>query len=223
MLKNNWIIFDNIDKLSECLANEILVIAKRSIKLSKKFSIVLAGGTSVVNLYKILRRSQADWNQWHVYIGDERCLPIKNKDRNDYLINKIWLNDGLIPKQNINFIHAELGMNKGATHYNKILKNIGDFDVVLLSIGDDGHTASLFPDHLYDKDKDVVVEGNSPKYPKNRISLSYSRLNRSKNVFKVVSGISKRSAIDLWLNNVTLPINKVTGQLEKVYISKEVL
>ncbi len=120
-------------------------------------------------------------------------------------------------------MHAELGADSGALHYDKLLKNIGDFDIVLLSIGEDGHTASLFPDHLYDENKSVVVECNSPKYPKDRISMSYSRLNRARSVFKIICGSSKSNAVNLWLQGESLPINKINGYLERVYCCKNIL
>ncbi len=223
MLKNNWFIFENIDQLSEQLANDILDVARASIKLSGSFKIVLTGGNSILNTYKILGNSESDWDKWHVYLGDERYLPVGDKDRNDRLINEIWLKDGLIPKNNINFIHAELGANEGALHYEKILDNVGSFDVVLLSMGGDGHVASLFPGRLHNKGKNVVVECNSPKYPKERISMSYSRLSQSRNIFKIISGSSKRQAVDLWLKGRALPIDKIHGQSERIFISKNAI
>jgi 6-phosphogluconolactonase len=80
-----------------------------------------------------------------------------------------------------------------------VLNSVGDFDLTLLSMGEDRHTASLFPGHLYNENKNVVTEYNSPKYPKERISMSYLRLNKSKDVFKILSGSSKQEALDLWL------------------------
>jgi 6-phosphogluconolactonase len=120
-------------------------------------------------------------------------------------------------------MHTELGADNAALHYEDVLKNIEDFDIVLLSIGEDGHTASLFPDHLYAENKSVVVEYNSPKYPKDRISMSYSRLNQTRNVFKVISGTLKQSAVNFWINGSTLPINKINGHSEKVYICEDAL
>ena len=223
MLKDDWFIFKNIDRLSEQLANDILNIAKNSIKLNDNFKIVLAGGESVLSLYKILSNSKSDWSKWHIYMGDERCLPLEDKDRNDNIINKVWLNSSPIPKENINFMNAELGADNAALHYEGVLKSIGDFDIVLLSIGEDGHTASLFPNHLYDENKSVVVEYNSPKYPKDRISMSYSRFDQSKNIFKVINGSSKQAAVDLWLKGEVLPINKINGHFERVYICEDAL
>ncbi len=223
MIKDNWFVFENIDKLSEQLAKNILDIAKTSIKSSNSFKIVLAGGNSILNTYKILSNSKSDWSKWHIFLGDERCLPVEDKDRNDYIINQVWLNNGLIPKNNINFIHAELGADDGTLHYEKILNNVGDFDVVLLSMGEDGHTASLFPGHLYGENKNVVAEYNSPKYPKVRISISYSRINQSKNIFKIINGSSKQKALNMWLEGKALPINKIYSQFEKVLICKNTL
>jgi 6-phosphogluconolactonase len=217
VLRSNWLIFADIDKLSEQLANDVLNIANHSIKFTNKFTIVLAGGVSFSNVYRILHNSKSDWSKWHLYIGDERCLASGDKNRNDYLINKAWLKNGLIPKKNINFIHSELGADEGAALYEEAVKEIKKFNVVLLGMGEDGHTASLFPNHIHDKDKNIVVEKKSPKYPKNRISMSYKMLSKSNNVFKLISGPSKQNAVELWLKGVDLPINKIYGDCEKVY------
>ncbi len=222
-LNSNWIIFKDNRGLSKELAREILNIAKKSIRLNGCFTIVLTGGRSVTNLYKILSKSVSDWSRWCIYIGDERCLPLQDKDRNDQDIDNIWLNSSQIPKKNIYFIRAELGCNNGAHDYENVLKDVTIFDVVLLSIGVDGHVASLFPGHYHNNNKSVIVEYNSPKYPKNRISMSYLRLNQANNVFKVVSGTSKQDAVALWLQGKSLPINQIKGISEKVYICKDSL
>jgi len=223
MLGDNWIVFKDANELSQKLANDILSAAEFSIKSKNSFKIVLAGGSSVLQTYEILSDSESDWGRWHVYFGDERCLPVKNKDRNDSIINTIWLNDCAIPKQNINYIPVELGVNVAATSYGQIVDTVGEFDLVILGVGEDGHTASLFPGHIYDDTKSVIIEENSPKYPKNRVSISYSKLNRSKKVFKVVSGSSKKPIVQQWLRGVDLPINKVCGYSERVYICRELL
>jgi 6-phosphogluconolactonase len=225
MKKSNdsWLIFKDNISLSKELAREILDIAKISIKLKGSFTIVLAGGSSPIDLYKILSQSESNWSKWYIYIGDERCLPLGDKDRNNQIIDEIWLNNSSIPISNINFIRSELGAMEGMLHYERTIENINYFDVVLLSIGEDGHTASLFPGHAYEESQNVVIEQNSPKYPKDRISMSYLRLNKSKNVFKIILGKSKKRAVKLWLQGVILPINQVHGDSEKVYICTNAL
>ena len=217
---NNWLSFKDIEELSQELLKDILSVAQKSIQLNGCFKIVLTGGVSIMHLYKLLSNAKSNWEKWYIYIGDERCLPLGDKDRNDYMINKIWLNNGLIPKENVYFMHAHLSVDNGTSHYKRVLRDVEDFDVVLLSMGDDGHVASLFPGHFYNDSQDVVIERNSPKYPSNRISMSYKRLNKSKNVFKIINGSLKYNAVKLWIDGVDLPISQVNGQIEKVYICK---
>jgi len=225
MLKNNWFVFEDINELADQLANDILDVAKTAIRSNNSFKIVLTGGNSILNTYKVLSNSESDWDKWHIYLGDERCLPIGDKGRNNHIINQVWLNNSRILKKNIHFIDAELNATDGAARYENILNSVGDFDVTLLSMGEDGHAASLFPGHLYDTNKSIVIERNSPKYPRERISMSYSRLNHSKNIFKVISGSSKQRSLDLWLkgDGLGLPINQISGINNKMYLCKDAL
>jgi len=188
ILNDNWVVFDDEMSLSEALAQEILNIAKKSIFEKNCFSIVLTGGQSVLSLYKILSKADSYWDKWHIYIGDERFLPAGHKDRNDQIINEIWLDNSPIPKNNIHFIKAELGLLEARVEYENTLKSIDKFDVVLLSMGEDGHIASLFPNHVYPEEQMVIVEQGSPKPPKERISMSYQQLNKTHYVFKLIVG-----------------------------------
>jgi 6-phosphogluconolactonase len=222
ILNDNWLIFDDEMSLSKALAQEVLNIAKKSIFEKDCFSIVLTGGQSVLNLYKILSKSDSNWEKWHIYIGDERCVPMRHKDRNDQVINEIWLDNSTISKNNIHFIQAELGLIEAQKEYEKVLKKIDKFDVVLLSMGEDGHIASLFPNHLYSEEQMVVVERNSPKLPKERVSMSYKRLNRAHYIFKLIIGESKQKAVTLIKQKANLPITRVNGDCEKLYFCKSV-
>ena len=223
ILNDNWLIFDDKMSLSKALAQEILNIAKKSISEKNCFSIVLTGGQSVLNLYKILSKSDSNWEKWYIYIGDERCVPMRHKDRNDQVINEIWLDNSTISKNNIHFIQAELGLIEAQKEYEKVLKKIDKFDVVLLSVGEDGHVASLFPNHSYPDNKMVVIESNSPKSPKQRLSMSYKQLNKSNYIFKLLIGKSKQQAVHLLQKNTNLPMTKVTGECENLYICKNAI
>ena len=219
MKKSNdsWLIFDDEMSLSEALAQEILNIAKKSIFEKGCFNIVLTGGQSVLSLYKILSKADSNWDKWYIYIGDERFLSAGHEDRNDRLINEVWLNNSPIPKKNIHFIKAELGLFEARVEYENALKKIDKFDVVLLSMGEDGHVASLFPNHTYPEEQMVVVERNSPKLPKERISMSYQQLNKAHYLFKLIIGKSKQKTVTLLKQNVSLPIARVNGDCEKIY------
>jgi len=223
ILNDNWLIFDDEMSLSKALAQEILNIAKKSISEKGFFSIVLTGGQSVLNLYKILSKADSNWDKWHIYIGDERFLPKDHKDRNDRVINKTWLKHSLIPQENIHFIQAELGLVEAKKEYEEVLHKINKFDVVLLSMGEDGHIASLFPGCSYPKDQDVIIEMNSPKLPEQRLSMSYKRLNKSNYIFKLVIGGKKQKSIDLLQKGKDIPISKVIGECDRLYISGVVI
>jgi len=223
ILNDNWLIFDDEMSLSKALAQEVLNIAKKSIFEKDCFSIVLTGGQSVLSLYKILSKANSNWDKWHVYIGDERFLPAGHKDRNDQTINEIWLDDSTISKKNIHFIKAELGLLEARVEYENTLKKIDKFDVVLLSMGEDGHIASLFPNHVYPEDQMVIVEQGSPKPPKERISMSYQQLNKAHYVFKLIIGESKQKAVTLLKQNANLPITRVNGDCEKLYFCKSAI
>ena len=223
ILNDNWLIFDNEMSLSKALAQEILNIAKKSIFEKDFFSIVLTGGQSVLNLYKILSKADSNWDKWHIYIGDERFLPAGHKDRNDQTINEIWLNNSTIPQKNIHFIKAELGLLDARVEYENTLKRIDKFDVVLLSMGEDGHIASLFPNHIYPEEQMVVVERGSPKPPKERVSMSYQQLNKTHYVFKLIVGEPKQKAVILLGQNINLPITWVNGECEKLFFCKNAI
>jgi len=223
ILNDNWVVFDDEMSLSEALAQEILNIAKKSIFEKNCFSIVLTGGQSVLSLYKILSKADSYWDKWHIYIGDERFLPAGHKDRNDQIINEIWLDNSPIPKNNIHFIKAELGLLEARVEYENTLKSIDKFDVVLLSMGEDGHIASLFPNHVYPEEQMVIVEQGSPKPPKERISMSYQQLNKTHYVFKLIVGESKQKAVILLGQNINLPITRVNGECEKLFFCKNAI
>jgi len=222
-LNDNWIVFNDEISLSKALAQEILIIAKKAILENDYFNIVLTGGRSVLSLYKILSESDSNWNKWYIYISDERFLPKDHQDRNDRVINEVWLKNSPIPQKNIHFIQAEIGLIEAQEEYEKVLKKINKFDIVLLSMGEDGHIASLFPNRAYPKGQRVVIEGNSPKSPKQRLSMSYKQLNKSNYVFKLIIGKSKQQGVYLLQQGVNIPIIKVTGKFEKMYVCKNAI
>ena len=221
--KDNWLVFEDEILLADSLAQEILNIAEQSIRQNGCFNIVLTGGKSALNLYIILSKSNSDWDKWHIYIGDERYFTKNHKNRNDQVIREIWLDNSTISKNNIHFIQAELGLIEAQKEYEKVLKKIDKFDVVLLSMGEDGHIASLFPNHLYSEEQMVVVERNSPKPPKERISMSYQQLNKTHYVFKLIVGEPKQKAVILLGQNINLPITRVNGECEKLFFCKNAI
>jgi len=222
-LNNNWYVFNNRELLSKQLAEEVLRIAEKSIQKKDTFSVVLTGGQSSLDLYKILSKANSSWSKWHLYITDERFLPEDHPERNDRVIKKIWLENSAIPKQNIHFIRAEMGLLEAQQKYEEELKHINKFDMVLLSVGEDGHVASLFPGHTYPNNQHVVIEQNSPKPPAQRISMSYSRLVASENIFLLVIGKLKQDAVKLIIEKTNHPINKIINGAERFFVHRNAI
>ena len=153
---------------------------------------------NTVNVYKLLAKEQVDFEKWHIYFGDERCFPLNHLERNSNVAESTWLSKVNILKSNIFIIPAELGNTEGALAYEKILDKNKPFDLVMLGLGDDGHIASLFPNHQWDNSKQVISVSNSPKAPSDRISLTPSRLSNTEDVLFLISGKNKVNAFKQW-------------------------
>lgn len=204
-----WKHFASIEALRHSVCDAIVNSANKAIAQRGKFSIVLAGGNTPRAVYRLLRDfdldAGVDWTKWHIYHGDERCLPSSHEDRNSLMVSQVWLQLVSIPANQVHDIPAELGPIAGAKAYAETLKNVGTFDMVLLGLGEDGHTASLFPNHVIDNSADAVPVFNSPKPPSERITLSQKRLNDTQEVIFLVTGAGKQDAVDNWRKGVAIP------------------
>jgi 6-phosphogluconolactonase len=214
LLSNNppqqcrWHRFNTTAELEQAAIQTILQAALLAISLRRAFHIVLAGGTTPRRVYESLRNSDADWAAWHVYFGDERCLPADHVERNSWMAAQAWLNHVAIPRTQIHFIPTEEGAQAAASAYTQTLVGIELFDLVLLGLGEDGHTASLFPGHELANTLDapaVIVVENAPKYPPQRVSLSAHRLSMARKVIFIVSGTMKQQAVKDWRNGIAIP------------------
>lgn len=160
---------------------------------------MLAGGNTPRALYRELDAIATDWRSWFVYFGDERCLPVGDAERNDTMARCAWLDRVPIPRQQIFSMPAELGPDAGAAAYANLLAHVPLFDVVLLGLGEDGHTASLFATDMAQKKfthaAPAVAVHDAPKSPRERISMSAARLSSARDVWFLVSGESKRAAL----------------------------
>jgi len=210
-----WHDFSTTTELEQSAAQAILQAADAAVRLRGAFRIVLAGGTTPRQIYAALSKAGADWNAWHVYFGDERCLPACHPERNSRMVKETWLDHVSIPPGQIHPIQTELGAEIAASAYAKTLKNIPLFDLVLLGLGEDGHTASLFPGHDLGSAEDspvVLTVKNAPKFPPQRVSLGAHRLSAARKVFFIVSGASKKSAIQHWLHGIPIPAAAIRPQ-----------
>lgn len=207
-----WHAFPATGELDRAAAREILRCARQAIARSGKFSIVLAGGSTPRQVYRLLRSSGADWPRWHVYFGDERCLPPHHPERNSRMAAESWLDHVTIPPGQVHPIPAELGAERAAAAYAKTLETAGEFDLVLLGLGEDGHTASLFPGREWGTGHgapSAMAVFDAPKPPAQRVSLSAARLSRAHEVMFLVSGAGKRQAVADWRAGEAIPAGAV--------------
>ena len=202
---SRWHQFNSQDEINHAAVSRILQAAKEAIAKHGSFLVGLAGGSTPKSVYQLLAKEQADWSNWHVFHNDDRCLPVDHAERNSKMAREAWLNHVAIPQSQIHDIPAELGNVEGAKAYAKTLAGVRSFDLVILGLGEDGHTASLFPGHAVDNSADVVPVFNSPKPPADRVTMSRNRLNNTHEVMFLVTGAGKQEAVDNWLNGVAIP------------------
>ncbi|MDG1453351.1 MAG: 6-phosphogluconolactonase [Methylophilaceae bacterium] len=207
-----WHSFDSQDNINQAATARILQAASEAIQAQGSFYVVLAGGSTPKAVYQLLSEQQADWANWHVFHNDDRCLPVDHEERNSKMARDAWLSKVAIPEQQIYDIPAELGNVAGAKAYAETLKDVRTFDLVILGLGEDGHTASLFPNQTVDNSADAVPVFDAPKPPADRITISQSRLNNTKEVMFLVTGAGKQEAVDNWRNGAAIPATLITGK-----------
>ncbi len=208
-----WHDYSTTAELEQAAAQAILRAAQQAISQRGVFHIVLAGGTSPRRVYELLRKADTDWAAWHVYFGDERCLPPDHAERNSRMAAQAWLDHVAIPPDQIHPIPAEMGAQNAASAYARIAEEIDFFDLVLLGLGEDGHTASLFPGHELGNTPNApaaIAVFDSPKPPPQRVSLSACRLGAAHQVIFLVTGAAKQQAITNWRNGISIPATTIT-------------
>jgi len=207
-----WVSFETLAELQQAACRRIIDAARRAIAQRGEFLIVLAGGNTPRRIYRLLRDENADCSHWNVYFGDERCLPPDDAERNSKMAASEWLDHVPIPKDRVHPIPAELGARAAALAYADTLRGVGEFDLVLLGLGEDGHTASLFPNHDWGTAPDapdVLAVLDAPKPPPQRVSLSAARLSRAREVVFLVAGVNKRTALTRWRAGAPLPASAI--------------
>ncbi len=208
MTAPRWHAVDDDAALHAEAAVRILAAARAAIAARGRFLVVLAGGDTPRRTYGLLRDARTDWAAWHVYYGDERCLAAGDPARNSAMAAAAWLDHVPIPPAQRHTIPAESGPEEGARRYAAGLAGVGAFDLVLLGLGADGHTASLFPGHAWGEGDDapaaLAVHG-APKPPPERVTLSASRLSRARQALFLVAGEGKRDALARWRAGERIP------------------
>jgi len=192
--------------LSRAAADEFLRTARSAIESRARFTVALAGGSTPKAIFGLLAadeaagRNKLPWDKVQVFFGDERHVPPGHPDSNYRMANEALLSKVPLPPANVHRIHAELGAARAATKYENELRSVfsaraGEvprFDLIMLGMGLDGHTASLFPGGAALKERVSLVSANwVEKFNSHRITFTYPLLNAAAEVMFVVGGADK--------------------------------
>lgn len=204
-MHGNIQVFDDVNALLDALVCQWLKIAKESIADHGAFHVALAGGSTPKIFYsRLAEKSTADfiaWDKVHFYFGDERYVPQNDVDSNyrmvyEALFSKVDISESQIHAMVIPSLTPENNAQRYARLIERQLKKDASgrptFDLILLGVGEDGHTASLFPDtEILNEVKKSVAAQFVDKLGVWRVSLTYPTLNAANHVFMLMVGESK--------------------------------
>ncbi|UCB55729.1 MAG: 6-phosphogluconolactonase [Thiotrichales bacterium] len=172
--------------------------------------VALPGGSTPARCLELLSQQDLPWQKIHWYLGDERCYPVGHEERNDRMIERQLWSRIDAPAQTRHPIAAELGPQQAAKHYAGLIDAVGRLDIVVLGMGEDGHTASLFPENsALDSDDSVVAVYHAPKPPAERVTLGLKTIQSAEQRIVLVSGSGKREALNQIERGVKLPISRI--------------
>jgi 6-phosphogluconolactonase len=219
---SRWHSLATADDVATAACAHILKSAAQAIADRGKFKLVLAGGTTPEKVYRLLAQSGADWANWVIYYGDERCLPADDAERNSMIARQTLVDQVAIPAEQVFTLQAELGGEQAAQLYRPIVAAAMPFDMVLLGMGEDGHTASLFPGDKHNEDEWVHAVYDAPKPPPNRVSLSAKALGNTHELLFLITGHNKQAIVKAWREGQSLPIATIQPEnMIDIYIDRD--
>jgi len=199
-------IVSNLSELHRTGADEFTRCAREAILARGRFAVALAGGSTPKGGYSLIAADQKDpakglpWDKIHIFFSDERNVPPDDKESNYRMANESLLSKVSVPQQNVHRIPAELDANAAASQYEAELRNFFKpkprdwprFDLIMLGMGPDGHTASLFPGTVALNEKSRwVVENWVEKFKTYRITFTFPVINHAAQVMFFVAGEDK--------------------------------
>lgn len=232
MLPPDTSVFGDPDALAGAAADRL--VAAVATAPTERVAICLSGGSTPKRLYELLaaspRRDMLAWERVHWFWGDERCVAPDDADSNYRLARNAMLAHAPVPSDNVHRIAGEAGWDRAAASYGSELKGFYGaetlepdrplFSLVLLGLGQDGHTASLFPDRHEVDEQDAWAVGIpeaslEPFVP--RVSLTIPVLSSARTVLFLAAGASKQVRLDEVARGHDLPPNRIRAQGERLW------
>lgn len=212
-------VFRSPKEVEDEVAQRFAVLAQAAINAKGRFNVALAGGSTPKGAYARLAREFQDWVDWsrvHFYWGDERCVPAADPQSN-YAMAKRELLDPLgIAADQVHEMDGAAAPESAARRYAEQLRDLPlsateypVFDLVLLGLGKDGHTASLFPGDLAtleNPERRWVLTGRSPEGTRERLTLALGTINASSHVVFMAVGMEKAGPLRSALTGRTLDV-----------------
>nr|WP_083901953.1 6-phosphogluconolactonase [Leptospira vanthielii] len=174
--------------------------------------IILSGGNTPLPIYRRFNELNIPWRKVNLWLADERSYPKGHPDRNETMVKEA-LGTGILKLSEFHSFSSD-NPEDMVKEYEVKLIGVSMFQLAILGIGEDGHTASLFPGNelgLSPEAPDLLAVYNSPKPPSERVSLSIKKINLSNHILFLVSGKSKQEIVDRVLKGEDLPATKVKG------------
>jgi 6-phosphogluconolactonase len=221
-------IFPDLNQLNQFAAKKFNTIGNRAIEENGRFAVALAGGSTPKLLYQLLTtprfKNKTDWTKVFFFLGDERNVSPENQESNFRTANENLFKPLQIPTENIFRWQIELkDTEKIAENYAQTIKDFFDltenefprFDLILLGMGDDGHTASLFPFTAALGETEKIATANYvEKFDTTRLTFTFPTINNSSNVIFLVGGVSKAETFQMVLEGEFQP-EKFPSQVVK--------
>lgn len=199
-------IFHDFERLSRHAANLFSEQSNRAIAERNRLLVALNGGGTPERLFQLLGsdyREQIEWSKAHIFWGDERCVPSTEEGSNYRQAYESLLSKVAIPQSNIHRVPGELDPTSASKQYAEVLKSFSDegfdfprFDLVYLGMGEDGHTASLFPGSPVEAHQPVIaVTANYQDRPAHRVTLTQTVFNQARMIVFMVTGEKKAETL----------------------------
>jgi 6-phosphogluconolactonase len=229
LTEDEVIICRDVDELNRKAAEQFIGLANKAIQQSGRFTVALSGGSTPKALYSLLAspdyRERVDWRRVHLFWGDERCVPPDHPESNFRMVQESLLSKIHIPSENVHRMIGEKEPEQAAAEYEEHLQQffhlsrgaVPRFDLIFLGLGEDGHTASLFPGSSALNDTEhLVATVYVEKLKAHRLTVTLPVINAAAQIIFLVTGKSKSTVTKELLSAGSQKLNYPAGKVNPV-------